>query len=68
MSNDRTLADRLIDIGGKSSQLVALLNLCYGAGFESFSGLTEELQDATLELAADLAVQINSVACGVDHA
>jgi hypothetical protein len=67
MSHERTTMDRLSEIGGKSSQLIGLLNLCYGAGFESFSGLTEELQDATLELAADLAAQINAIANGVDH-
>ncbi|WP_322008285.1 hypothetical protein [Paraburkholderia tropica] len=67
MSNKRTTTDRLSVIGDKSSQLVGLLNLCYGAGFESFSGLTEELQGATLELAAHLAAQINALASGVDH-
>jgi hypothetical protein len=68
MSRSRTLTDRLGEIAGKSNQLVALLNLCYGAGFESFASMTKELQDSTLWLAADLAQMINSIACGADHA
>ncbi|WP_144142670.1 hypothetical protein [Paraburkholderia sp. BCC1884] len=62
------LTDRLSTIGAKAQQLEALLNMCYGAGFEQFSGLTEVLQDSVLELAADLAGQINRIADGVAHA
>ena len=59
---------RLGAIGEKAKQLEALLNLCYGGGFEQFSCLNQELQDSALELAAVLAGQINRIADGVEHA
>lgn len=68
MATNVTLTDRLSTIGAKSLQLQALLNLCYGGGFEHFSCLHNELQDSALELAADLAGQINRIADGVEHA
>jgi hypothetical protein len=63
-----TLMDRLSTIGAKAQQLEALLNLCYGGGFEHFSCLAERTQDSALELAADLACQISRIADGVEHA
>jgi hypothetical protein len=49
-------------------ELEALLNMCYGAGFEQFNSMAERLQDSALEPAADLAGQINRIADGVEHA
>lgn len=68
MANKLALTDRLSTIGAKAQQLEALLNMCYGAGFEQFNGMAERLQDSALELAADLAGQINRIADGVEHA
>jgi predicted methyltransferase len=62
------LVDRLSTIGTKAQQLEAVLNLCYGGGFEHFSCMSECLQDAALELAADLAGQINRISCGAENA
>lgn len=59
---------RLSAIGAKAKQLEALLNLCYGGGFEHFNCMNEELQDSVLELAADLAGHINRIADGIEHA
>ncbi|WP_144142639.1 hypothetical protein [Paraburkholderia sp. BCC1884] len=59
---------RLSAIGAKAQQLEALLNMCYGAGFEQFNCLIKELQDSALELAAELAGEINRIARGAEHA
>lgn len=68
MINKLTLAERLSMIGAKAQQLEALLNLCYGGGFEHFNCMAERLQDSALELATNLAGQINRIADGVEHA
>jgi hypothetical protein len=58
---------RLSAIGAKARRLEAVLNLCYGGGFEHFSCMNRELQNSLLELAADLAGQINQIADEVEH-
>lgn len=68
MISKLTLTERLSMIGAKAQQLEALLNLCYGGGFEHFNCMAERLQDSALELAADLAGQINSIVGEVQHA
>lgn len=60
-------AEALSEIGGKAAQLRALLNMCYGGGFDSFKNMTDEMQGNALWLAADLAEQIMGMASGVQH-
>ena len=50
----------------KSVQLVALINLITGEGFEHFSNLNEIMQQNALSLVADLAHQIDDANASIN--
>ncbi|EIN02294.1 hypothetical protein WQE_04877 [Paraburkholderia hospita] len=65
MRESRDYRAALDAISNKAVQLAALLNMCYGNGFENFKDMTDEVQGNVLWLASDLAEQIVNVANGV---
>ncbi|TCG03508.1 hypothetical protein BZM27_47960 [Paraburkholderia steynii] len=67
MRESRDYRGALDTISNKAVQLAALLNMCYGNGFENFKDMTDEVQGNVLWLASDLAQQIANVASGVQH-